>query len=173
MGPAELKAKVRPDAGGWKVRSAADFDTWTATCSADEWSEPFTFIIDADGVLRLAPRRSEHVVCAGGERVLSAGEISFARSGGRWVVDEISNQSTGYCPDVDSWAAVAEALDRVGLEHPCGFTYEFVFRRCPGCQEHNIVREADFTCVFCGEDLPASWNVDPDNSDAAGASHSG
>ncbi len=27
--------------------------------------------------------------------------------------------------------------------------------------EHNIVREDDFACVFCGSDLPAAWNVDP------------
>ncbi|MFC9588854.1 hypothetical protein [Streptomyces sp. NPDC056944] len=29
------------------------------------------------------------------------------------------------------------------------------------CQEHNIVREDDFVCVFCGSDLPEAWNVDP------------
>ncbi|MEU6730442.1 hypothetical protein ABZ917_42625 [Nonomuraea wenchangensis] len=54
-----------------------------------------------DGVLLLAPRRSEHVACAGGRPVLSAGEISFAREAGR-----------------------------------------------PGCQEHNVVREGDFVCVW-------------------------
>ncbi|MFF2097165.1 hypothetical protein ACFVXM_13150, partial [Streptomyces sp. NPDC058202] len=32
---------------------------------------------------------------------------------------------------------------------------------CPDCQEHNIVREDDFVCVFCRSDLPAVWNVDP------------
>jgi hypothetical protein len=42
-----------------------------------------------------------------------------------------------------------------------GFTHEVVFRRCPGCQEHNIVREDYFACVFCGSDLPGMWNVDP------------
>lgn len=83
------------------------------------------------------------------------------REAGRWAVGEVSNQSTGYCPDVSSWSAVARALDDVELGRPSGFTYEVVFRRCPDCQEHNIVREGDFVCVFCGSDLPAVWNVDP------------
>lgn len=64
-------------------------------------------------------------------------------------------------PDVTSWSAVAHALDHAGLGRPSGFTHEVVFRRCPDCQEHNIVREDDFVCVFCGSDLPETWNVDP------------
>lgn len=93
--------------------------------------------------------------------VLSAGEISFMHEAGRWAAGEISNHSTGYCPDVSSWSTVARALDDLELGRPFGFTHEVVFRRCPGCQEHNIVREDDFVCVFCGGDLPESWNVDP------------
>lgn len=127
--------------------------------SAAELAEPFTFVVGMDGVLRLAPRQSEHVACAGGDRVLSASEISFGREADRWAVREVS--STGYCPEVTSWAEVARALDAVGLQRPSGFTHEVVFRRCPDCREHNIVREDDFVCVFCGGDLPAAWNVDP------------
>lgn len=93
--------------------------------------------------------------------VLSAGEIGFVREADWWAVSEVSNQSTGYCPDVTSWSEVARALDDAGLGRPSGFTHEVVFRRCPGCQEHNIVREDDFICVFCGRDLPETWNVDP------------
>lgn len=92
--------------------------------------------------------------------VLSAGEISFTRDADRWAVSEVSNQSTGYCPDVISWSAVARALDEAELGRPFGFTHEVVFRRCPNCQEHNIVREDDFVCVFCDGDLPATWNMD-------------
>ncbi|MCD2469091.1 hypothetical protein MBT42_36790 [Streptomyces sp. MBT42] len=161
VGPVELKAAVRPGDGGRRIRSAACFDEWIAERSAVELAEPFTFVVDTEGVLRLAPRRSEHVACAGGDMVLSAGEISFAREAGRWIVGEVSNQSTGYCPDVTSWPAVARAVDDVGLGRPSGFTHEVVFRRCPDCQEHNIVREDDFVCVFCGSDLPTTWNVDP------------
>ncbi|MFE4449266.1 hypothetical protein [Streptomyces sp. NPDC056796] len=160
VGPGELETAVRPGSGGHRIGSAADFGSWIDDRSAAELAEPFTFVIGTDGVLRLAPRRSEHVACAGGDRVLSAGEISFARESGRWTVGEVSNQSTGYCPDVTSWPAVAGALDDAEIGRPSGFTYGVVFRRCPRCQEHNIVREDDFVCVFCGGDLPEAWNVD-------------
>lgn len=75
-------------------------------------------------------------------------------------MDGVSNQSTGYCPDVVSWSAVAQALDCADLPHPDGFTHEVVFRRFPECQEHNIVREEHYVCVFCDADLPGDWNVD-------------
>ncbi len=139
----------------------ADFGSWIAERSAAELAEPFTFVVGMDGVLRLAPRRSEHVACAGGDMVLSAGEISFIREADRWAVSEVSNQSTGYCPDISSWPEVARALDELELGRPSGFTHEVVFRRCPDCHEQNIVREDDFVCVFCGSDLPAVWNMDP------------
>ncbi|OII67835.1 hypothetical protein BJP39_23510 [Streptomyces sp. CC77] len=60
-----------------------------------------------------------------------------------------------------SWGSVADALDRVGIDRPSGFTHEVVFRRRPACQEHSIVREGDFFRVFCGGALPDVWNVDP------------
>ncbi|MFE1465572.1 hypothetical protein ACFW6M_31245 [Streptomyces nigra] len=161
VGPVELKAAVRPGDGGRRIGSTADFDGWIVEQSTVELAEPFTFVVGVDGVLRLAPRRSEHVACAGGDMVLSAGEISFMREADRWTVSEVSNQSTGYCPDVTSWAEVARALDAAEPRRPPGFTHEVVFRRCPDCQERNIVREGDFVCVFCGSDLPAAWNVDP------------
>lgn len=160
MGPADLKAAVHPGSEGCRIHSGADFDSWVAERSVAELAEPFTFVVDTDGVLRLAPRRSEHVACAGGGRVLSAGEIGFRCEAGGWVVSEVSNHSTGYCPDTTSWPTVAQALDRVGLGRPSSFTYEVVFRRCPNCRESNLVREEDFICVFCGSELPEVWNVD-------------
>ncbi|HEY9329895.1 MAG TPA: hypothetical protein VIS09_16910 [Streptomyces sp.] len=160
MGPAELKALVRAGGEGRGIRSPADFGEWVAALSLDELAEPFTFVVDGGGVLRMAPRRSEHVVCAGGGEVMSAGEVSFRQEeSGRWVVEEVSNQSTGYCPDISSWAAVAGALDRIGIHRPSGFTHEVVFRRCRSCRELNIVREEDFVCVFCGKELPREWNL--------------
>ncbi|MDQ0942651.1 hypothetical protein [Streptomyces sp. V1I1] len=105
--------------------------------------------------------RSQHVACAGGGGgfALGEGEIAFSRGGNGWAISEVGNQSTGCCPDLDSWPAVAGALDRVGLGRPDGFTCEVVFRRCAGCGEVSVVREGDFVCVFCGGELPASWNV--------------
>lgn len=161
VGPPALLTALQPGYAGWRISAPADFAIWIAHRSAAELTEPFTFVIGTDGLLRLAPRRSEHVACAGGRSVLSAGEIAFVRAANRWVVSEVSSHSTGYCPDVSSWPAVAEALDRVALARPSGFTHEVVFRRCPQCQERTIVREADFFCVFCGTELPSVWNVDP------------
>ncbi|MCL8009867.1 hypothetical protein [Streptomyces sp. AS02] len=161
VGPAELTALVRPEAAGRVVRSAADLDDWLAQCARAERAEPFTYVVGTDGRLRLAARRSEHVVCAGGRDVLAAGEVRFEHGSGCWTAVEISNQSTGYCPDLDSWPAVARALDGAGVGHPGGFTHAVVFRRCEQCGERAIVREGDFVCVFCGGDLPARWNVAP------------
>ncbi|MFJ9708725.1 hypothetical protein [Streptomyces sp. NPDC101234] len=166
---------AQPTGTGSLITSVSDFSTWVGRQSPAELAEPFTYVVGLDGRLRLAPRRSEHVACAGGAAVLGAGEITFVREADHWTVGEVSNQSTGYCPDVTSWPAVARALDRIPLGHPAGFTYEVVFRRCPRCAEHNIVREADFVCVFCGSELPTTWNVDASRieTDLRSRSHGG
>jgi len=159
VGPAELLDLVRPGSEGRVVRSAADLDAWLTGRDKDELAEPFTYVVGLDGLLRLAPRRSEHVACAGGADVLGAGEMGFGRAAGLRVVREVSNQSTGYCPHLDSWPAVARALDRAGIDRPAAFTHAVVFRRCTPCREINIVREGEFVCVFCGSELPVQWNV--------------
>lgn len=159
VGPADLTLLVRPEGVGRAVSSPAQFSAWAERLSATEPAEPFTYVVDLSGCLRLAPRRSEHVVCAGGARVSGAGEIGFASRPEGWAVTRISNQSTGYCPDLDSWSAVSAAVDRAGLARPVGFTEEVVFRRCPQCSEINVVREDFFVCAFCESDLPAEWNI--------------
>ncbi|MET9669268.1 hypothetical protein ABZY19_28455 [Streptomyces sp. NPDC006475] len=163
VGPVELRSLAGPGREGRIIRSVGDLDIWAGERPAAELDEPFTFVVGLDGLLRLAPRRSEHVVCAGGSPVLSAGEVGFRREAGRWTVSDVSNQSTGYCPDISSWPAVARALDRAGLvDRPGHFTHDVAFRRCERCHQLNIVRDDDFVCVFCGADLPAIWNIDPD-----------
>ncbi|WP_373463531.1 hypothetical protein [Streptomyces sp. B4I13] len=162
VGPPDLRRTVVDGAGGRVIRSATDLDGaagGNGGAAADDGGEPFTYVVGLDGLLRLAPRRSEHVACAEGQDVLGAGEISFRRTPDGPQVHEVSNQSTGYCPDPDSWPAVAAALDRAGIARPDGFTHALVFRRCEGCGEHNVVREAVFVCVFCDEDLPSAWNM--------------
>lgn len=88
--------------------------------------------------------------------------MAFAHTGTAWRVAEVTNQSTGYCPNPDCWPAVASALDRVAIAHPAGFTDLVIFRRCPGCGQRNIVREDDFTCALCGSALPTTWNFTSD-----------
>lgn len=68
VGPTGPKALVRAGGDGRSIRSPADFADWVSALTLGELAEPFTFVVDGGGVLRLAPRRSEHVVCAGGER---------------------------------------------------------------------------------------------------------
>lgn len=71
---------------------------------------------------------------------------------------EVSNQSTGFCPEPESWPAVAAALDRIGVRHPGRFTTEVVFRRCEKCGERNVVKDDWFACGLCGAELPMGWN---------------
>jgi hypothetical protein len=148
-------AHVGGTAGGWPVGTPEEFAAWAATAAARDPDGVHTYVVGLDGVLRLAPRRSEHVACAGGGAVLAAGEIGFGDGG---AVVEVTNQSTGYCPDAACWPAVAAALDAIGVGRPGGFTTAFVFRRCDGCGERNVVRDGDFRCAVCGAELPAEWN---------------
>lgn len=160
VGPADILEQARPGRRGQAVASRGDLAAWLGRQTAQGPEEPFTYVVDLAGTLRLAPQRSEHVACAGREPVLGAGEIVFEASGGAWAVGEISNQSTGYCPDPSSWTAVAAALDRAGLEHPGGFTHPIVFRRCRRCRQHTIVKDDHYVCAVCGDSLPALWNMD-------------
>jgi hypothetical protein len=162
--PALLNQPASVDAVG--VDTAASLARWLTGRGRAELLEPFTFVVALDGGLRLAPRRSEHVALAGGHDVLAAGEIAFAPAASGWQVVEVTNQSTGYCPDPDSWPAVAEALDRIGVRRPDAFTDEITFRRCPACGERNIVRDDDFACAQCDGALPAQWNFDRPDRDS-------
>ncbi|MDZ5446718.1 hypothetical protein U2F26_29015 [Micromonospora sp. 4G57] len=147
-------ASVADAPEGWPIRSLVDLGTYLTAADPRDRDEPFTYVIDPSGTLRLAPRRSEHVACAGRGEVLGAGEIAFAGERDGWVVTEVSNQSTGYCPDPTSWVAVAGALDRADIDRPEGFTEAVVFRRCLDCGERNLVRDDDYICALCGAELP-------------------
>jgi hypothetical protein len=73
-------------------------------------------------------------------------------------VAEVSNRSTGFCPEPESWPDVAAALDRIGVAYPGGFTREIVFRWCEHCRERNIVKDGWFVCGVYEAELPAIWN---------------
>ena len=159
VGPLDIRDKALASGeGGTPIRSSDDLSRWIASQSSDrepDGSLIATFTIGVDGILRLAPRRSEHVACAVGGPVLSAGEITFVSAG---EVSEISNQSTGFCPEPESWAAVALSLDKVSINHPGCFTTRVDFRLCPSCNERNIVKDNWFVCAICGGALPENWN---------------
>ncbi|RZT77884.1 hypothetical protein EV382_1055 [Micromonospora violae] len=161
VGPAEILARQVDPVGMVIADTRGALDTWFDDQRATGLAEPATFVVDLHGTLRVAPRQSEHVACAAGQDVLAAGEISFAASNIGYSVQAVSNQSTGYCPDPDCWPAVAEALDRLGMPHPGGFTAALTFRRCTACGERNIVRDGDFACALCDGVLPPHWNFGP------------
>ncbi|HEX8913442.1 MAG TPA: hypothetical protein VF796_13860 [Humisphaera sp.] len=162
VGPQDVRARAAGHAAGAIVLKAADLLAWAKAfglAAGRGEAIPATFVVDAEGRLRVADRRSEHVECAGGGGdVLSAGEMFFAIDGCDVRVEEVSNQSTGYCPESESWPAVAEALERAGIEHPGGFTTVCVFRRCEACGERSIVKDGWFQCDVCGAKLPVDWN---------------
>jgi hypothetical protein len=133
----------------------------------EAWIRPYrstglitaTFVIDSKAKLRLADRRSEHVVCAGGQPVCAAGEMTVDTAS--LAVVEVTNQSVGYCPEPESWPTVAAALDNIGVEHPGNYTTSLIFRRCPKCGETNIVKDNWFKCAVCAAKLPDEWNYCP------------
>lgn len=119
-----------------------------------------TFVVDTSGRLRLADRHSEHVACAGGAPVLAAGEVALCIHEGCVAVEAVSNQSTGYCPEPESWPALASVLSNLNIEAPTGYTTVLVFRRCPRCGQINVIKDCLFECAVCGSLLPAFWNLD-------------
>ncbi len=161
VGPEEIRTRTVHAPLGVKVESAGDLESWIwRTRQKPNLQGRFavTFVVDEQGCLRVADRGSEHIACAAGKPVLSAGEMFLVQTTDGLRVEEVSNQSTGYCPEPESWPAVATLLDRIGIGHPGRFTHEVVFRRCPACGERNIVKEGWFVCDLCGAELPTAWN---------------
>jgi hypothetical protein len=159
VGPASIRRAVEGVPAGTCIRSQADLEAWLLQ-NPTAFDEGATFIVSLDGLLRLAPRRSEHVACAAGAPVLSAGEMRFAWQKPRAaVVAEVTNQSTGYCPEPSSFEDVARALRVAGLFAPPTWSWACVFRRCPGCEQLNLVKNDDFTCEACWGALPRERNL--------------
>jgi hypothetical protein len=144
-----------------KVGSVRDLEKWIAQSNHQSNREGLivvTFVVDEQGNILVADRRCEHISCSGGHPVLAAGEMSFLVSDSGLEVVEVSNQSTGFCPEPESWPVVASALDRIGIPHPGRFTQEVLFRRCPACGERNIVKDDWFVC---GADISTDWSFLP------------
>jgi hypothetical protein len=158
IGPDAIRERATQEPTGAIVTRGEDLANWLHG-HPEALDEGATFVIDVEGVLRLAPRRSEHVACAGGGLVQAAGELRFELRHGSAVVMEASNQSTGYAPEPESWSALAVALDALGVEHPGRYTIAFEFRRCPSCAQLNVVKDGWFYCDTCDAQLPVERNV--------------
>ncbi len=159
VGPEAIRASASPGSIGTRIESQYELKEWVRRNEQDREYGVLTatFTLGIDLSFRLAPRRSEHVACSGGGPVLSAGEISFDLS---LSVVAISNQSTGFCPEPESWPLVGIVLDKLSVGHPGGFTTEIVFRLCVECGQRNIVKDEWFVCDLCNAELTANWNFD-------------
>jgi hypothetical protein len=156
IGPKELLALTKILGKGHIILSEADIHNWfketDQKCDQDN-NCIATYIINLDHQLLIADRHSEHVACAGGEDVLSAGEITFNIQKGRVQVVDVTNQSTGYCAEPESWPVVERAMLKAQLNGPSKFTHAFIFRRCDQCDAINIVKDDWYVCAVCDADL--------------------
>ena len=154
VGSLEHREHICESRAGVPVESVRDFEVWVGEVR----EVTVTYVVDVRGRLLVADRHSEHVVCARGEAVLGAGEMTWVWRG-RWAVEHISNQSTGYCPEPASWGAVAGALKRAGVSFPEAWGFSCEFRRCEACGELALVKEGWFVCAHCEAELPREYNV--------------
>jgi hypothetical protein len=81
--------------------------------------------------------------------------MCFDTNTGKLLV--VSNQSTGYCPEPESWPAVEAALNAIGVDHSGRFDPAIIFRLC-SCGQRNIVKDDNYVCPVCGSGLPRYWN---------------
>jgi hypothetical protein len=162
IGPKEIRERVSLDIPGKIILSQRDVIDWIA--STDQKidknnSVTATYVINDQYFLLISDRHDEHVACAGGKSVFSAGEITFEIIHDKVKISQITNQSTGYCPEPSSWPSVDKALSRTDLKYPAAFTSEFKFRRCLNCQTINIIKEEFFFCAVCDSQLPSDYNI--------------
>ena len=87
--------------------------------------------------------------------------MTFALADNRVSVIRVSNQSTGYCPEPESWSDVISALRAAGLEPTKGFDPLCEFRRCLKCGSLNLVKCGVFECGMCEAELPREYNCPP------------
>ena len=152
VGADEIRQHTAHLPPGDKILSINDIDNWIRETKQkpDKWGLiAATFVIDWNGYLRIADRHSEHIACAEGKSVLSAGEVFFQKS---------TNQSIGFCPKPESLKHVAKVLDLLNIPHPSSFTIEFIIRRCSACSQENIVKVNLFICSVSAAKLPQTWN---------------
>ncbi|AFY53022.1 hypothetical protein Riv7116_0419 [Rivularia sp. PCC 7116] len=163
VGAEEIRETTAHLPPGSRILSTNDIDDWIRETKQQVDASGLiaaTFVVDCEGYLIIADRHSEHIACAGGKRVLSAGEIFFQKFKNDLEIAEITNQSTGFCPEPESWQHVANALNLIKIPYPSSFNVEFIFRRCFACSQINIVKDNIFICSVCKVKLPQKWNFD-------------
>jgi len=150
VGPPEIREAAARQSAGRAIDSPAALRAWWNEAGRDDADQIATCVVTTDGVLRIAPRRSEHVACSAGGNVLAAGELGFEEDAGALRVVLVTNLSTGFCPRVESWESMAHALDAIGVARPATWTAAFEFRRCTECSERNVIKDDWWECAICG-----------------------
>ena len=147
VGPAEIARAVQDMPSGRVVSEATDLARWLSEQSSEAdaaglvWA---TCVVDLRGRLRISHRSTEHVACAGGEAVQAAGEVAVDAE--TQELGEITNLSTGYCPEASCYPVVRRAFEKAGLPAPRGFTIAFTFRRCVSCGQRDVIKDEAFEC---------------------------
>jgi len=161
VGPKHLEDLADSESLRQHIQTQEDFHKWFKE-SKQAWNAQdeltVTFIVDVEHQLWIADRHSEHIACARGKPVLSAGEMTFIREKDEIEILRITNQSTGYCPEPASWKHVEQALRSIDFYAPSDFEVSFIFRKCHKCDVINIVKEELFECAVCQRALNAEWN---------------
>lgn len=157
VGPADIARDARGAPRGLAVRSGGELRSALAGIGGRTQRELWlTYVVDAEGVLRVADRGSEHVACAGGGPVIAAGELVIE---GERVV-RASNLSTGYCPEPGDCArALVSRLKSAGIGAPETFD-RFELRLCRSCGAREVIKDSHFECSTCGAPLPERWNFE-------------
>lgn len=157
VGPSDIRARARQTPPGTVIDSQKTLTHWmhnSRQVPDRKGLFAVTYVVDEHGQFRVADRGSEHVACAAGQPVRAAGEMFLEKSQDGWEVVEVSNHSTGYCPDPECWPEVARALEALGIPHPGAFTRALIFRECGTCGQWNVVKDGWFVCGMCEADLP-------------------
>ena len=158
IGPKRILKRVVQEYMGLEISQKEDIEKWIKETNQKISKDQLivaTFVINKSGKLLISDRHSEHVQCANGENVLSAGEIGFEIENNKLQrVSFISNQSTGYCPSPKSWDKVEECLRKINdLEFPDYFNPKFIFSYCPNCKTLKIIKEDFYLCYRCDGEL--------------------
>jgi hypothetical protein len=116
VGPNEIRDAARTQPTGIRISSLADIRSWLTTSQTDRMKDGSfiaTFTITLNEELLVAPRRSEHVACASGGPVLSAGEITFDDN---LVVIEVTRMLT--CAESIGSLTIRNAPGPFGTQRP-------------------------------------------------------
>lgn len=162
VGAEKIKEETDLTIGGYKIVEVEDIKEWIQGRPSElaNGTITATFVISEEEELIINGRHTEHIMCAKGHNVLSAGEVIFQLEANEISISEISNQSTGYCPKPASWPIVEMVLAKIGIEYPEGFTNAYDFRYCEACKNINLIKDDVYQCLVCNSDLDLEWNFD-------------